>query len=57
VSAHPEEKTVVRPPESGWAQSRNPPDNSLRTCVAAVEGRTGPGPRRGPEGNIVRGED
>ncbi|MEU6219016.1 hypothetical protein ABZ845_16045 [Streptomyces sp. NPDC047022] len=59
MSAHPSEKPVVRPPESGWAQSRDPREDGLRTCVPAVEVRTAPATHRhrGPESNIVRGED
>ncbi|MEU8590839.1 hypothetical protein AB0C59_28130 [Streptomyces sp. NPDC048664] len=62
MSAHPahssEKPVVIRPPETGWARSRSAGEDSLRTCVAAVETRTAaPGARRGPESNIVRGED
>ncbi|MBB4790390.1 hypothetical protein [Streptomyces nodosus] len=57
MTAQSSDNPVVHPPETGWAQSRVPREKSLRTCVPAVEDRTAPGTRRGPESNIVRGED
>ncbi|REE59137.1 hypothetical protein BX257_1637 [Streptomyces sp. 3212.3] len=57
MTAHPSETPVVRPPQPGRDQSRIPRENTLRTCIPAVEDRTVPRTCRGPESNIVRGED
>jgi hypothetical protein len=58
VIAHTPEKPVVQHPETGWAEARRLRRKSVRTCLPAVEDRTGPHQdRTGPEGNIVRGED
>ncbi|MET8786259.1 MULTISPECIES: hypothetical protein [unclassified Streptomyces] len=57
MTAHPSETPVVRPPQTGWAKSRTPRENTLRTCIPALDDRTGTGTWRSPESNIVRGED
>ncbi|MET8636878.1 hypothetical protein [Streptomyces sp. NPDC004680] len=57
MTAHPSETPVVRPPQTGWAKSRTPRENTLRTCIPALEDRTGTGTWRSPESHIVRGED
>ncbi|MEU1592265.1 hypothetical protein ABZ468_05270 [Streptomyces sp. NPDC005708] len=57
MSAYLSEKPVDHPTESGWAQSRDQQEGSPRTCVPAVGDAPAPEICRGPDWNIVRGED
>lgn len=57
MSAHASEKPVDHPTETGWAQSRDQQEGSPRTCVPAVGDAPAPEICRGPDWNIVRGED
>ncbi|MFE9173023.1 hypothetical protein [Streptomyces kebangsaanensis] len=58
MTAHTSEKPAAQHPETGWAEARRPRQESVRTCLPAVEDRTGPPQdRTGSEWNIVRGED
>ncbi|MET8246478.1 hypothetical protein ABZV31_19875 [Streptomyces sp. NPDC005202] len=58
MTAHTSEKSAVHPHETGWAEARRQRGKSVRTCVPAVEDRSGPSAEHtGPEWNIVRGED
>lgn len=59
MTAHTTETPVERRPETGWAMARHVRGRGVRTCVPALEAKdTAPAvPRRGPEDNIVRGDD
>ncbi|MEV5912774.1 hypothetical protein DMH25_08480 [Streptomyces sp. WAC 01325] len=52
-------RDVLHVPETGWTKAaRHQRGKAIRTCVAPVEDRTSPRPRRSSaEWNIVRGED
>lgn len=58
MTAHTTEKPVAQHPETGWAEARRLRRKNVRTCLPAVEDRTGPRQdHTGSEWNIVRGED
>ncbi|MFI2433434.1 hypothetical protein [Streptomyces sp. NPDC018693] len=62
VTSHTEEQpaATIRRPETGWARARRlrRAKSAPRTWIPAVAGPdSAPMTRRGPEWNIVRGED
>ncbi|MFI5683288.1 hypothetical protein [Streptomyces sp. NPDC051636] len=58
MTAHITEKPVARFPETGWSKARRRRNRGLRTCLPAIVDRGAAREEyRGPDGNIVRGED